>query len=65
MKFAEFWTQPQLEKMLGYWKNKEGSCMADLLDLLTRMMVTDPQQRITIQQVLEHPWFKGPIVTTN
>jgi len=35
--------------MLGYWKTKEGSMMADLLDLLTRMLITDPQQRIDME----------------
>lgn len=31
-----------------------------LRDLLTKMMTKDPNDRITIQQVLQHPWFRQP-----
>lgn len=36
-----------------------GELVQDLIDLLKKMAVTDPQRRITLQEVLEHPlWHK-------
>lgn len=32
------------------------------LDLLQRIFVYDPKQRITAKQALKHPWFKESIV---
>lgn len=32
------------------------------LDLLRRIFVYDPKQRITAKQALQHPWFKESIV---
>ncbi|KAG2502003.1 hypothetical protein HYH03_000499 [Edaphochlamys debaryana] len=32
------------------------------LDLLRRMLVYDPRQRITASQALEHPWFQGVVL---
>ena len=33
--------------------------LSDLgLDLLQKMMLYDPQQRITAEEALKHPWFK-------
>lgn len=29
-------------------------------DLIQRMLVVDPEQRATIDQVLQHPWFQAP-----
>jgi len=31
-----------------------------LKDLLTRMMIKNPDERFTIQQCLQHPWFRQP-----
>ena len=33
-----------------------------LLDLLRKIFVYDPKQRITAKQALKHPWFKESIV---
>lgn len=33
-----------------------------LLDLLRRIFVYDPKQRITAKEALKHPWFKEPLV---
>ncbi|KAL9623003.1 MAG: hypothetical protein Q9160_002721 [Pyrenula sp. 1 TL-2023] len=33
-----------------------------LLDLLRKIFVYDPKQRITAKQALKHPWFKETIV---
>lgn len=38
-----------------YWDN-----IADpVLDLIDRMLAVDPEQRITIDECLEHPWLTG------
>lgn len=33
-----------------------------LLDLLRKIFVYDPKQRITAKQALKHPWFRESIV---
>jgi dual-specificity kinase len=33
-----------------------------LLDLLRKIFVYDPKQRITAKQALKHPWFKESII---
>lgn len=33
-----------------------------MLDLLQKIFVYDPKQRITAKQALKHPWFKETIV---
>ncbi len=32
------------------------------LDLLRKIFVYDPRQRITAKQALKHPWFKESII---
>ena len=33
-----------------------------LQDLITRMLCVDPDKRITIEEMLVHPWFKHPMI---
>lgn len=33
-----------------------------MLDLLRKIFVYDPKQRITAKQALKHPWFKESLV---
>ena len=33
-----------------------------LLDLLRKIFVYDPRQRITAKQALKHPWFKESLI---
>jgi len=33
----------------------------DAMDLLQRMMLADPMDRLGLQQVRAHPWMKGPV----
>lgn len=35
---------------------------ADLLDLLQRMFWLEPESRLSLNQVREHPWMQGEIV---
>jgi hypothetical protein len=32
--------------------------MNDLVDLLRRVLILDPKQRLAIADILEHPWIK-------
>lgn len=32
-------------------------------DLIEGMFVTDPEKRLTAEQVLNHPWLKGTILS--
>jgi len=38
-----------------FWENSVGS---DVKDLLRRMLSREPDKRITIQEVMDHPWLK-------
>ena len=40
-------------------KNNSDNLDEDALDLLDKMLVIDPQDRITAKQALEHPFFKS------
>lgn len=33
-----------------------------MLDLLRKIFVYDPKQRITAKQALKHPWFKESLI---
>ena len=33
-------------------------CSDDLCDLIDRMLQYDPNLRITMEQIMEHPWFQ-------
>jgi BR serine/threonine kinase len=33
-------------------------------DLFSRMVSFDPKDRLTLEQIKEHPWFRGPVYTT-
>jgi serine/threonine protein kinase len=32
-------------------------------NLMFHMLANDPSERLTIEEILEHPWMKGPIAT--
>lgn len=40
-----------------FWESSVGS---DCKDLLRRMLTKEGDKRITIQEVLDHPWLKVP-----
>lgn len=55
-----FWkAKPDIFQMLKYWKGKDDSELSMLLDLLTRMLIADPNDRISMKEVCEHSWFTG------
>ena len=46
--------------MRGRWSFDEtdwSSISTDAKDLVTKMLIVDPQERITAAQVVEHPWI--------
>ena len=53
------------EKFTVYWKHadKENQVCPDLRDLLQSMMSYDPSKRLSVAEILEHPWMKGPIIS--
>lgn len=50
----------QLEK---FWSvhEQENSLDNDFKDLMTKMLQRDPKDRLTIDQIKQHPWFNGPV----
>jgi serine/threonine protein kinase len=36
----------------------------EFVDIVTRMLAFDPLHRLTLQQVMDHAWMKGPMPTT-
>ncbi|KAF2826364.1 hypothetical protein CC86DRAFT_260062, partial [Ophiobolus disseminans] len=43
-------------KPFSSWKDVEDGSFREVV---TEMMQLDPQRRISAQQALEHPWFRG------
>ena len=35
-----------------------GKVSNELRDLLSKILMEDPQQRISIQEIMKHPWFR-------
>jgi serine/threonine protein kinase len=47
-----------------FWKVYDDEGFSDdFIDLFSRMCAYDPQDRLTLQQVKDHPWFNGPVST--
>ena len=49
-----FWSAHSRNKPAGHYT-------PEFKDLLKRMLLIDPQQRITIEQIKEHPWYNGAV----
>jgi len=45
------------EKIIDYTDPRHSSLSADLVVLLTRLLIKDPTQRITLGDALQSPWF--------
>lgn len=50
----ELMTSGELANILRRWNM---GLSEDLMDLLQGMLMVDPQQRLTLDQILEHPWM--------
>jgi len=53
------------EKYALFWKAHERSAFFTdaAKDLINKMLAYDTSKRLTIEQIEEHEWFKGPILT--
>lgn len=59
--FDLFWQDSDLTQMLSFIKKTFPSeNLAEFKDLLEKMLETDPEQRLSIKAVLQHPWFGNP-----
>jgi serine/threonine protein kinase len=53
--FAEQIRKGAYEFHREQWKN----ISKEAVDLVRKMLVVDPRQRLTCEQVLQHPWLQG------
>ena len=47
------------EKILNRFYNKYIGCTEDATDLIEKLLVVDPNERMTVEQALEHPYIKN------
>ena len=50
----------EIEKLIlkGEYKELNNNISKDVKDLINRMIVINPKERITIEEILNHPWLK-------
>jgi len=58
-KFRLMSTGCLVELFTNYWGI---TLSGDAMDLLQRMLFKDPQDRLSLQQVRDHPWMDGPMI---
>ena len=56
--YEEYWTQ--IATILNIYL---GSISEDFFHLVTTMIKYDFQRRFTIDEIKDHPWYKGPVAT--
>ena len=62
--YEKFLSNPRI-----YWKliskilKNKNFFSKEFIDLTTKMLSFDPKDRLSLDEVLKHPWFKGPIAT--
>ena len=52
----------------AFWKaaaaaKPEGYFSTDFQDIINKMLALDPQNRLNMQQIFEHPWMSGPMAS--
>lgn len=40
------------------WPSNSSTISPELKDMMTKILVADPKERLTIQQIQQHPWFQ-------
>eukprot|EP00808_Paulinella_micropora_P027774 g727.t1 len=55
---VELGFDPSVKKGAGPWFPKERSLSTEARDLISRMLAADPIDRLTIEEVLAHPWLQ-------
>jgi casein kinase II subunit alpha len=55
--FKFYFSHPKkpLQKFVNF--NNSHLCSADCLDLLSKMLILDHSERITVKEALDHPYF--------
>lgn len=56
MEFLQISVKQSLKESLLYWKIELSE---DAFDLLQNMLLWDPGERLTLAEVMQHPWVKG------
>eukprot|EP01006_Ploeotia_vitrea_P037732 TRINITY_DN66165_c0_g1_i1.p1 TRINITY_DN66165_c0_g1~~TRINITY_DN66165_c0_g1_i1.p1 ORF type:complete len:123 (+),score=1.71 TRINITY_DN66165_c0_g1_i1:587-955(+) len=54
----EFWKLSELQNIFKFLDKFEDFRKEEFIDLLNKMLNVDPEQRISIKEVINHPWFK-------
>lgn len=54
--YREFLFQKQL-----FWSKVKGTYSEDFKDLMNKVLCLSPSDRYTINQIRDHPWWKGPV----
>lgn len=45
-----------------FWEvHSDANLSKDFIDMLSKMLCLDPTERLTIQEIKDHPWFNGPL----
>jgi len=55
-KYKLFWKIVSNKRIKGYFSE-------EFKDFIQKMLAEDPEERMTIEEVLEHPWMKGKMAT--
>lgn len=49
----------KIEKGKYHFRHKEfESCSPEVIDLIKKLLVVDPEKRLSAKEALQHPWFK-------
>lgn len=59
--YAQFW---RLHMMRRSSTKAKAVISSDFKDLVTKMLVADPKERLTVEDVLSHEWLRGEVPLT-
>ncbi len=68
MKSDQYYCQ-LIKNPIFYWKamakyqDNKDFFSQEFIDLTTKMLAFDPAERLSLEGVIKHPWFKGKIAT--
>jgi len=53
-----FWGTDEIQNILCFIRKQENFREEQFVDLINGMLSVNPKQRLTIDQVINHPWFQ-------